>query len=150
MKYFLGFVALFVAFFTATFAFAADAALPMGDFLSQSLEAIKALGGLSFVGKVASIVMLLIGSMKVDAIRAFVWDKLPIGAKPFLAPGLGLLAGILNLHPITMAGVFAYVSAGAGAIILYELLDAVKVAAASKAIVGTIIGLIQSVLKTGK
>lgn len=146
MRSYLGLLAILTFFFTATFAWAADS-VPAGDMLSQALETIRSLGGLPWAGKIAAIVMLLVGSMKVDGMRKLVWDKLPLSVQPFLAPILGLLVGILNLHPITLAGVMAYVSAGAGAIILYELLDAVKVAEASNAAVSAVIGFIQGLLK---
>ncbi len=146
----LGLFAAFAGCFAAAVAFAADpvpASIDLATFAGQVLEAIKALGGLPWVAKIASITMLIIGSMKVDLIRGLLWDKLPEGVKPFLAPALGMLAGILSLDPITFKGVVAYVSAGAGAIILYELLDAIKVAAAANATVSGVIGFVQSVLK---
>lgn len=102
--------------------------LPAGDFLSQVLAAIKQFGGLPTVGKIALIIALLISSMKVSVLNQLLWSKLG-AAKVWVAPLLGLIAGILDLAnsgQVTLASVFAYISAGAGAIILHELLDSVK------------------------
>jgi hypothetical protein len=152
MKFTIGLIALFFAFFAGTFAFAADpvASVSLPEFLAQVLAQIQGFGGLPWMAKISAIVVLIVGSMKVDQVKALLWDKLPVGMKPFLAPGLGVVAGILSMNPITLPGVIAYLGAGAGAIILYELLDAVKVAAGANAVVSMIIGMIQGVLKTGK
>jgi hypothetical protein len=151
MKLYLGFMAVLSFFFAAAFAFAdAPAPVPVSDFLAQVIQVIHDMGGLSGVGKVSAIVALIVGSMKVDQVKSLLWDKLPKGAQPWLAPILGLIAGILSLHPITFAGIFTYAFSGAGAIIVYELLDSVKVAAAANALVSSIIGMIQGLLKTGK
>lgn len=102
--------------------------IPVADFLSQVLDAVKGFGGLPWVAKIAALITLILSSMKVSFLRQLVWDK--IGAlKPWLAPGLGLLAGILALGKgINLASAIAYISAGAGAIIFHELLDSLKAA----------------------
>jgi hypothetical protein len=101
--------------------------ISMEQFLVMVFENVKAFGGLSWTLKIATIVLLLIGSMKVSALRPY-WDKLG-SLKAFAAPVLSLVAGILSLSvggSITLSGVTAYLFAGAGAIILHELLDAIK------------------------
>jgi hypothetical protein len=118
---------LALSFLTA-YAFAADVVTP-GDFFAQVLDVITKFGGLTFVLKVAAIITLVISSMKVSVLNDLIWSKL--GAfQAWVAPILGLLAGILHLADngasISWASVFAYLSAGAGAIILHELLDSVK------------------------
>jgi hypothetical protein len=109
-------------------AHAQETVLAPADFLSQILSAVKSFGGLSWMLKVSAVLTIVISSMKVSFFRGLVWDKL--GAlKPWLAPILGLLAGILTLGAgggMSLAGVMAWISAGAGAIIFHELLDTVK------------------------
>lgn len=107
---------------------AASQELPASDFLTQVLQAIKDFGGLPTVLKIAAIITLLLSSMKVTILNELVWSKLG-DFKPWAAPILGLIAGLLDLAKagtVTWASVFAYISAGAGAIILHDLLDSVK------------------------
>lgn len=152
MKKLLGIFTVFTLALTSAVAFAADPVPPVdfAAFLAQVMELINNFGGLSWMAKVSGIVMLLIGSMKVTPIRAFIWDKIPVGIQPFLAPGLGLIAGLIMIQPLTFASAFAYIMAGSGAIIMYELLDAIKLASAANATVTMVISFIQSILKTGK
>lgn len=115
--------------FTGAYAFAESNVISPGDFLSQVLQAIQGFGGLSWMLKVAAVVTLVIASMKVSVLNQLLWSKLG-AAQAWVAPILGLVGGILSLsaggHSITLQAVLAYVSAGAGAIILHELLDTVK------------------------
>lgn len=102
--------------------------IPVQDFAGQVLEAISKFGGLNWMGKIALLITLIISTMKVTAIRQMFWDKLG-AAKAWAAPILGLILGILTLAMgghLTLAGVLAWVSAGAGALILHELLDSLK------------------------
>lgn len=99
------------------------------DFASQVLLTVKALGGVSFMGKASLIITLLISSMKCSALNDLVWRR--IGeAQVWVAPALGLAAGILGLGaagaPVTAASVLAYVAAGGGAVFVHELLDSAK------------------------
>lgn len=97
------------------------------QFLGMIFEQVKAFGGLSWTMKVAAFLTILIGSMKVSALRKY-WDKLG-PYKAFASPVLSLALGVITLGvagQISASGVFAYLFAGAGAIILHELLDAVK------------------------
>ena len=104
--------------------------MELSDFLAQVLDNIHDFGGLSWIGKVAIIVALLIGSMKVTALNNLLWNKLG-KFKAWLAPVLGLVGGVLSLiasgTPLTLASLMAYMSAGAGAVILVELLEMVKI-----------------------
>ncbi len=107
----------------------ADVPLPAADFFAQVLTAIHALGGLSLLLKVSLIITLLVSSMKVSALNDLLWK--PLGAaQPWVAPFLGLLAGVMGLGaggvPVTLPLVFAYVSAGGGAVFLHEMLDSLK------------------------
>lgn len=115
-------------FFVCFYAFAGDNVVAPQDFLVLVLDAIKGFGGLSWVLKISVIITILISSMKVSFLNQMLWSKL--GAfKAWAAPILGLIAGILSLAQggeITLVAVFAYISAGAGAIILHEILDSVK------------------------
>lgn len=98
------------------------------SFLDQVLQAIKNFGGLSTVLKISTVILLIIGSMKVSILNQLIWSKL--GAwQTLVAPLLGLVAGILDLNhagTVTLASVMAYVGSGAGAILLHELLDSIK------------------------
>lgn len=102
--------------------------IPVADFLSQVLDAIKGFGGIAWIGKIAIIITLLISSMKVSILRLWIWDKVK-GAQVWVAPLLGLALGLIQLKidgHLSLPGILAYVSAGAGAIILHELLDSAK------------------------
>jgi hypothetical protein len=131
MKYlYAAFAAIFAISIYMLFnaAHAQDIVLAPTDFMTQVLEAIKSFGGLGWMLKVSAVLTVILSSMKVSFFRGLIWDKL--GAlKPWLAPVLGLCAGVLTLGAggsITLAGVMAWASAGAGAVILHELLDTVK------------------------
>ncbi len=100
----------------------------MDQFLAQVVAVFQQFGGMSGALKIAAVVTLVIASMKVSFLNSLIWSKLG-SAQAFLAPVLGLVVGILGLAghaPLSIAAVFAYLSAGAGAIILHELLDAIK------------------------
>ena len=101
--------------------------LSWGSFLDDILGAVQGFGGLGWSLKIAVIVLALIGLMKITSLSSF-WDKLG-SAQSLLAPALGLVFGVLMLGSngtITLCGVFAYIGSGAGAILLNELLNAVK------------------------
>lgn len=135
--------------FVTGYAFADEVVVAPQDFLAQVLDAIKNFGGLSTMLKISSIVALIVASMKVSFLNDLVWSKLG-AAKVWLAPVLGLVAGVLGLGsggaPITLASVFAYVSAGAGAVILHEILDSVKAIPGLGAGYVSFINMIESVL----
>jgi len=118
-------IILFMLMFFPIIGFANPDELPIQDFLAQVLLAVKEFGGLPWMAKISMIIMLLVGSMKVTFLRGLIWDRLG-AAKAWVALILGLIAGILNLEVITLPGVLAYIGAGAGAIILHQLLDLVK------------------------
>lgn len=153
---FLGMFTLFlVSFFIGAFALA-QAAVPapvaLPDFLAQVLAAIAGFGGLSWMLKVAAIITLIIASMKVSILNTWIWSKLG-AAQVWVAPVLGLIGGILSLGQgsagITMAGVLAYVSAGAGAVVIHELLDSVKAIPGLGAVYVSVIGIIEGLLGGG-
>jgi hypothetical protein len=134
----------------AVFAFAQDNVPQPVDtiegFFSQTLTFIKQFGGLPWVLKIAGISAILISTLKVSAIRELTWDKLG-NAKVWAAPVLGLVFGILSLGTsLNLASALAYISAGAGAIILHELLDSIKAIPGIGSIWVSIIDVIQSLL----
>jgi hypothetical protein len=105
------------------------AELPPADFLSQIFDAVKTLGGLPWAGKVIILCNLLVASMRVTLLRTLLWDK--IGwAKFLVAPGLALLGGLVGHFTsgvaISWQNGLAYFMAGAGAILLHEMLDGLK------------------------
>lgn len=123
LNLFLCSIFVFLLTFVAS-AHAAEVEMPVGDLLAQVVQLIKNFGGLSWYAKVSGIILLLVASMQVSIIRPL-WDKLG-SAKPYVALGLALLGGIFSLDHITLPGVLAYLSAGAGAILLRQLLDVLK------------------------
>jgi cytochrome c oxidase subunit IV len=106
----------------------ADDVIPTDKFLMQVLDVVKSFGGLSWAARIAALLTLAIALTKVSFLSKL-WDKLG-AAKVLLAPTLALLAGLVSMvasgTPVTAAGVAAWIFAGAGAIILHELLDGVK------------------------
>ena len=104
----------------------AAAPLDMGAFFSQALDTVKSLGGLSWGLKIAAIISLLIASMRVSAINAWTWAKLPNLLKPLVGPVLGLIGGLLTVHPINGPALLAWVMAGGGAVLIDNVLDGVK------------------------
>ncbi len=142
-------LSLFMLFtFVMSYAFAESSVTAPQDFLAQVLKAIAEFGGLPTVLKIASIITLIVGSMKVSVLNEMLWSKLG-AAKVYVAPVLGLIAGILGLGsngPITAASVFAYVASGAGAVILHEILDSIKAIPGLGEVYISIINLIESFL----
>lgn len=116
---------LFLALFFPLIGFAEEAELPIGDFFTMVLEQVKVFGGLPWMGKVAAICFVLVGSMKVTFLRGLIWDRLG-SAKAWVAPVLALIGGIMNMETITLPAILAYMGAGAGAIVLNQLLDLIK------------------------
>lgn len=138
----------------AVFAFAQDTvpapAETIEGFFSQTLTFIKQFGGLPWVLKIAGISAILISTLKVSTIRELTWDKLG-NAKVWAAPVLGLIFGVLSLGTnLTLASALAYISAGAGAIILHELLDSIKAIPGIGSIWVSIIDVIKSLLGGAK
>lgn len=126
MKFILSLIPLLLMamIFTVVPAHAQSVANPDLDFLSQVLDLIKSFGGLPWAAKVGGIIMLVIGSMKVSFAKPL-WDKLG-AAQAFVAPILAMMVGALSMSPFSWAGMGAYLAAGAGAIAVHELLDALK------------------------
>lgn len=115
-------------------------------FFTQVLTFVKQFGGLPWVLKVAGIAAILISTLKVSVLRELIWEKLG-NAKAWAAPLLGLIFGITSLgSDLTWASALAYMSAGAGAIILHELLDSVKTAPGIGSVWLSIIEVIQKIL----
>lgn len=150
-------LSLFMAtVFTVLYAFSAFAqtapppvVVAPADFLTQVLQYIQSWGGLSMFLKVAGAITLIVASMKVTYLNTLIWSKLG-AAKVYVAPVLGLVAGVLGIGnggaAITAASVFAYVSAGAGAVFLHEILDSVKAIPGIGAIYVTIINILEGAL----
>ncbi len=127
-NYALWIAVFFFGVFTLN-AFAQDVPVPIESLISQVLKLIGEWGGISWIAKVAAIVMVLISSMKVSFLKPY-WDKLG-AAQAWVAPILGMIGGVLMLgadpgSSISWAGVLAYITAGAGAVFFHEILDSVK------------------------
>lgn len=98
-------------------------------FFASVITAIRSMGGLSTMMKISTVILLLIASMKVSVLNKYVWSRLD-GYQVWAAPVLGLLAGIFGLGakgaPITGGLIFAYITAGGGAVFMHEILDSLK------------------------
>src|SRR4051812_33026890 len=91
----------------------------------QVLSLIYAWGGIPFTLKVSGIILVVVSMLKVTAFRPM-WDFLG-PCKAFLCAFLALLGGIFSLgQNMTAAGILAYLFSGAGAVVLHEMLDQVK------------------------
>ena len=114
--------------FVAGYAFASEVINP-GDYFLQVVETVGKLGGMTQLGKVSAILLLIVASAKVSFLNELIWQKLG-AAQVWVAPVLGLLAGIIGLGagdvPLTAERVIVYVSAGVGAVALHEFLDSLK------------------------
>lgn len=134
--------------FVFTYARADETVVAPADFFAQVMQFVHDFGGLSSLMKISGVIMLIIASMKVSGLNDLIWAKLG-AAQAWVAPLLGLIGGILGLGqagPITAASVFAWVSAGAGAVFLHEILDSVKAIPGIGQIYVTIINLIEGAL----
>lgn len=149
MKKFLSILLPILVLFTCSYAFADDTVLSPQDFLAQVMTAIQGFGGLGWVGKISSVVLLVVASTKVSFLHDLIWVRLG-AAQAWVAPILGLAAGILapaiSHQAITLPGVMAYVAAGAGALLLHELLDTVKAIPGIGSLYVGIINLVESAL----
>lgn len=146
-------LAMFLSVFLFTFySWASDMELiPADQFFNQVLQAVKDFGGIPWTLKIASIITLIISTMKVSFIRPL-WEKLG-WIKGIVAPVLGLAGGILILVSeghFSISGLFAYMFAGAGAIVLHEMLDGLKQIPGIGSTFLSIIEFAQSALKAPK
>lgn len=120
-------------------------------FFQKVFEYIAQFGGLTWAGKVAGGIFLLIGAFKVSFLsKAFDFLK---EYKPLVPIALALIAGIVSLaidpsQKITWAGVTAYILAGGGAILLNQLLDMVKALPGVGKVVVAVIDFLQIFLRS--
>lgn len=109
-------------------AYAQEVSLP--QFLLELMAAIKSMGGLSTMAVISVVLTLLISSTKVSALAKYTWEKLNASVKPFVAPGLALLLGLVQLwladKAPSLADVAAYLFAGVGSSYLHSILDGLK------------------------
>lgn len=124
------FVITFLIFLFAPLMVMAQAGAPVPinpdqTFLSQVLSLIGAFGGLTWMAKVSAICLLIIALTKTSFV-APLWAKLPPLLQTLAAPILALIGGLVSQGTLTWASALAYLGAGAGAVILHELLDGVK------------------------
>ncbi len=124
---------------------------PNADFFQAVMDFIKNFGGMSAMLKVSGAILLIVASMKVSFLKPL-YDKL--GAfKSWLAPILGLIAGTVGIGfsgPVSLASIFAYVTAGAGAVFIHEILDTVKAIPGLGAIYVSAINFIEGLLGSPK
>jgi len=117
------------------------------QFLSQVGSFIQSCGGLSAWAIAAGTIMLVIASFKCSYF-APLWEKLG-NFKTYVPLLLALVAGLIQLKAedkFSAANIFAWLTVGAGAAILHDLLDGVKSIPGLSAIYKTIITLAQAAL----
>lgn len=104
--------------------------LDPGTFISQSVSAFANFGSLAWGAKIAIILTIVVSSMKVSFLDDLIWNKLGPALQVWVAPILGLILGILSPlvsgTAFSWSTLFAYMGAGAGAIVLHQLLDSLK------------------------
>lgn len=115
-------------------------------FANEILSAVSGWKGMPVQFVMAGIVALLVSSLKVDLIRAYFWDKLG-AAKVFVAPSLSLIGALIVVKPFTWATAWIALSTGAGAIALYEILNAVKALPGLAPLASKIVELLMSLFK---
>lgn len=122
---------------------------PDTTFLTQVLQFIQQFGGLGWMAKVSTICLLIVAASKTSFI-APLWAKLPAIVQTLSAPILALIGGIISQGTtLTWASALAYVGAGAGAVILHEVLDGLKTVPGIGAAYVSIINLIEGFLGGG-
>ncbi len=99
------------------------------NFLADVLANILTIGGWNILA-VSALITLIIALIKTSRqTNAMIWTRLG-PAKVLVAPLLAIVTGVIGLGtggvPITGALVFTYLTAGAGAVLLHEMLDALK------------------------
>jgi len=117
------------------------------QFLSDVGTFIQSCGGLSAWAIAAGAIMLVIASFKCSYF-APAWEKLG-NFKTYVPLLLALIAGLIQLKAedkFSAANIFAWLTAGAGAAILHDLLDGVKSIPGLSSIYKTIISLAQAAL----
>jgi hypothetical protein len=153
-KFFNGFLLTVTMFIVtsgaAKFALAADGDVSELQWIADAISAVKGMGGSSGLAIASAIIALVVSLFKVPFFRDKIWDKLKFNQKAAIPLVLALIGGLVKLDHITLGGVVAYLGAGAGAIILYEILDVVKLTNGMNATVKAVIGFLQGILKTGK
>lgn len=96
--------------------------------------------------ELSAAIALIVSSFKVSFLRPL-WDKLG-DFKIWAGPVLGLVAGFLTMGTsLTLEAAFAYITAGAGAIFMHEILDMVKKIPGIGSVWLTIIDIIKSLLR---
>jgi hypothetical protein len=117
------------------------------QFLSDVGTFIQSCGGLSAWAIAAGSIMLVIASFKCSYF-APVWEKLG-NFKTYVPLLLALVAGLIQLKAedkFSAANIFAWLTVGAGAAILHDLLDGVKSIPGLSSVYKTIISVAQAAL----
>lgn len=150
MRKFIAFLAL-IMFPLMVFA-QTQAEVDAGWFADVS-KAISGFGGMFWMLKIGTIILLIIGSMKVSFLKPL-WEKLGPNLQPWLAPTLGFVAGLLMLAvgnaPPTIASIIAYITAGSGALVMHEWLESLKALPGLGPIYVSVINIIESILGANK
>jgi hypothetical protein len=95
-------------------------------FFEQVLQFIKSMGGVDVYTNISAAILLVVASSKVPFVKQVFWDKLG-KFKALLPLVLGLIAGLVVMgKALTLPAAFVYISTGAGAIAMHEILKAVK------------------------
>lgn len=136
-------------FIGAGVALAADGDLSVGDFFASIMKYAGEFKDLALKYKIAGALTIILSTIKVSFLREKLWDKWG-SAKVLVAPIVGVIIGILMMEHITFKGILDYmVSIGGGAIVLHQLLDALKSKLVKYQWAQSLIGFIQGVLPGG-
>lgn len=147
--YFKTLASFIAVFFVMAYAFADDGVVAPQDFLAQILDAVRAMGGLSKLALVASVITLVISSMKVSFLNSLIWDRLG-AAKVLVAPVLSIAAGLIMSvvggAKFSLPMIVAYLSSSVGSIAFHQLLDGLKEAPFVGPVLKSVIAWIEKVL----
>ena len=127
--------------------------LSISALISDIGVVVTSFGGLSWVAKIAGIVLILVGLTKVSAdgkvpLLSSIWPAFG-SYNTYVAPVLGLILGILSLGltgTLSLAGVLAYMGSGAGAVLLNELITPILALPGISSVWTTVLTVIQQIL----
>jgi len=133
-------------------AVAADAAVtaiaevPIAEVIAQATKVVADWKDMGWKAGLLALITLLLSTLKVSFLRAFLWDKLG-DLKVFVAPMLGMAAVFLSMQEFSWAGALVGFTTGMGAIALHQMLDALKNRPKLGSIPRMIVNFLSSILK---
>ena len=98
--------------------------MSISDVFAQIMQFVMSFKDLPSYAQVSGIVLIIVSLAKTSFVQPF-WDKFG-DFKILVAPGLGFIAALVSIHPLTFSAVMASIAGGTLAIGLHELMDAFK------------------------